>query len=115
MDVQTQNGVVDIEVADDIEAVSIAKQYLSYFQGTTPQWDAADQLRLAMTGKPVPFPEHPSSSGSPRNAGQTSPAPSARPTMIRWRKSAPMVLFFSPHVPDDSRWALGRLSTQNTP
>jgi acetyl-CoA carboxylase carboxyltransferase component len=46
MDVQTQNGVVDIEVADDTEAVAVAKQYLSYFQGTTPQWEAADQLRL---------------------------------------------------------------------
>ena len=46
MDVQTQNGVVDIEVADDTEAVTVAKQYLSYFQGTTPQWKAADQLCL---------------------------------------------------------------------
>ena len=46
MDVQTQNGVVDIEVADDVEAVAVAKKYLSYFQGTTPQWEAADQLRL---------------------------------------------------------------------
>jgi acetyl-CoA carboxylase carboxyltransferase component len=46
IDVQTQNGVVDIEVADDTEAVAVAKQYLSYFQGTTPQWEAADQLRL---------------------------------------------------------------------
>jgi acetyl-CoA carboxylase carboxyltransferase component len=46
MDVQTQNGVVDIEVADDIEAVAVAKQYLSYFQGTTSKWEAADQLRL---------------------------------------------------------------------
>ncbi len=46
MDVQTQNGVVDIEVADDIEAVHVAKQYLSYFQGTTSKWEAADQLRL---------------------------------------------------------------------
>jgi acetyl-CoA carboxylase carboxyltransferase component len=46
MDVQTQNGVVDIEVADDTEAVAVAKKYLSYFQRTTPQWEAADQLRL---------------------------------------------------------------------
>jgi acetyl-CoA carboxylase carboxyltransferase component len=46
MDVQTQNGVVDIEVADDIEAVSVAKKYLSLFQGTTSKWEAADQLRL---------------------------------------------------------------------
>ena len=46
IDVQSQNGVVDIEVADDEEAVAVAKKYLSYFQGTTPQWEAADQLRL---------------------------------------------------------------------
>jgi acetyl-CoA carboxylase carboxyltransferase component len=46
MDVQTQNGVVDIEAADDIEAVAVAKKYLSYFQGTTSKWEAADQLRL---------------------------------------------------------------------
>ena len=46
IDVQTQNGVVDIEVADDVEAVAAAKKYLSYFQGATSRWDAADQLRL---------------------------------------------------------------------
>jgi acetyl-CoA carboxylase carboxyltransferase component len=46
IDVQTQNGVVDIEVADDTEAVAVAKKYLSYFQGTTSKWEAADQLRL---------------------------------------------------------------------
>ena len=46
MDVQTQNGVVDIEVADDTEAVAVAKKYLSYFQGTTSKWEAADQIRL---------------------------------------------------------------------
>jgi acetyl-CoA carboxylase carboxyltransferase component len=46
IDVQTQSGVVDIEVADDQEAVAVARQYLSYFQGTTPGWEAADQLRL---------------------------------------------------------------------
>ncbi len=46
IDVQTQNGVVDIEAADDVEAVAVAKKYLSYFQGTAPAWEAADQLRL---------------------------------------------------------------------
>ena len=46
MDVQTQNGVVDIEAADDIEAVAVARKYLSYFQGTTSRWEAADQIRL---------------------------------------------------------------------
>ena len=46
IDVQTQNGVVDIEVADDTEAVAVARKYLSYFQGITSKWEAADQLRL---------------------------------------------------------------------
>lgn len=44
--VQTANGVVDIAVADEAEAVDVAKQYLSYFQGTTPHWEAADQRLL---------------------------------------------------------------------
>jgi len=46
MDVQTQNGTVDIEVADDVEAVAVAKKYLSYFQGAITEWKAGDQLRL---------------------------------------------------------------------
>lgn len=46
IDVQSQNGVVDIEVVNDAEAVDVAKKYLSYFQGTTTKWEAADQLRL---------------------------------------------------------------------
>ncbi|HOQ43667.1 MAG TPA: carboxyl transferase domain-containing protein, partial [Smithellaceae bacterium] len=46
MNVQTQNGVVDIEAADDDEAVSLAKKYLSYFQGATTSWVAGDQLKL---------------------------------------------------------------------
>ena len=46
MDVQTQNGVVDVAVADEAEAVRVAKQYLSYFQGALPRWDCADQRAL---------------------------------------------------------------------
>jgi acetyl-CoA carboxylase carboxyltransferase component len=46
MNVQTQNGVVDIEAADDAEAVSLAKKYLSCFQGSTTSWEADDQLKL---------------------------------------------------------------------
>jgi acetyl-CoA carboxylase carboxyltransferase component len=46
MNVQTNNGVVDIAVADDAEAVAIAKKYLSYFQGAVSQWEAADQRLL---------------------------------------------------------------------
>lgn len=35
IDVQTKNGVVDVRVANEEEAVAIAKQYLSFFQGPT--------------------------------------------------------------------------------
>jgi acetyl-CoA carboxylase carboxyltransferase component len=44
--VQTRNGVVDIAVENEKEAVSAAKKYLSYFQGEVKQWEAADQRRL---------------------------------------------------------------------
>jgi acetyl-CoA carboxylase carboxyltransferase component len=33
MDVNVPNGVVDIEVDDEAEAVEVAQKYLSYFQG----------------------------------------------------------------------------------
>jgi acetyl/propionyl-CoA carboxylase alpha subunit/acetyl-CoA carboxylase carboxyltransferase component len=46
MDVQVPNGVVDIAVADEAEAVRVAKQYLSYFQGSVTHWEAADQRLL---------------------------------------------------------------------
>jgi acetyl/propionyl-CoA carboxylase alpha subunit/acetyl-CoA carboxylase carboxyltransferase component len=46
MSEQVPNGVVDIAVADEAEAVRVAKQYLSYFQGPLPQWDCADQRLL---------------------------------------------------------------------
>jgi acetyl-CoA carboxylase carboxyltransferase component len=44
--VQGPNGVVDVIVKDDIEAVRVAKQYLSYFQGAQEKWDCADQRLL---------------------------------------------------------------------
>jgi len=46
MSVQAANGVVDIAVADEAEAVHAARQYLSYFQGALATWDVADQRRL---------------------------------------------------------------------
>ena len=46
IEVQTRNGVVDIAVADEAEAVAMAKKYLSYCQGTTTHWEAADQRLL---------------------------------------------------------------------
>jgi len=43
---QVHNGVVDVAVADEAEAVAAAKQYLSYFQGALPAGRCADQTRL---------------------------------------------------------------------
>ena len=44
--VQRRNGVIDIVVADEAEAVRVAKQYLSYFQGPVVDWKCADQREL---------------------------------------------------------------------
>lgn len=46
MSVQVPNGVVDIAVADEAEAVEAAKRYLSYFQGDVEHWECADQRLL---------------------------------------------------------------------
>ena len=46
MSVQVPNGVVDIAVQDEAEAVEVAKQYLSYFQGAKANWNCADQRKL---------------------------------------------------------------------
>jgi acetyl-CoA carboxylase carboxyltransferase component len=46
IDVQTANGVVDVVVDDEAEAVAVARRYLSYFQGAVVAWTAADQTAL---------------------------------------------------------------------
>ena len=46
MKVQVPNGVVDIAVKDEEEAVAAAKKYLSYFQGPVKNWECADQNLL---------------------------------------------------------------------
>jgi len=46
MSVQVPNGVVDVAVADEAEAVRVAKQYLGYFQGSLGSWKCADQRLL---------------------------------------------------------------------
>ena len=46
MDVQVPNGVVDIAVKDEAEAVGVAKKLLSYFQGTAGNWRCDDQRKL---------------------------------------------------------------------
>jgi acetyl/propionyl-CoA carboxylase alpha subunit len=46
IDVQRHNGVVSLVARDEAHAVAMAKQYLSYFQGSTEDWAAPDP-RLA--------------------------------------------------------------------
>lgn len=45
-DVQHANGVIDILVEDEAQAVVAAKHYLSFFQGRTHEWNAPDQRQL---------------------------------------------------------------------
>jgi acetyl-CoA carboxylase carboxyltransferase component len=44
--VQSKNGVVDVRVRDEAEAVVVAKKYLAYFQGPIATWTCADQTPL---------------------------------------------------------------------
>jgi acetyl-CoA carboxylase carboxyltransferase component len=46
IEIQTRNGVVDIAVENEVEAVAVAKKYLSYFQGAISQWEVSDQRLL---------------------------------------------------------------------
>jgi len=43
---QSPNGVLDLVVEDEIEAVAAAKQYLSYFQGPIDDWTCVEQRHL---------------------------------------------------------------------
>ncbi len=44
--VQVPNGVIDVLVADEKQAVDVARRYLSYFQGDLPTWTTPDQTLL---------------------------------------------------------------------
>ena len=46
MSFQVPNGVIDILVKDEEDAVRVAKQYLSYFQGSIAEWEAPDQRKM---------------------------------------------------------------------
>jgi acetyl/propionyl-CoA carboxylase alpha subunit/acetyl-CoA carboxylase carboxyltransferase component len=46
MSAHKHNGVVDIAVKDEAEAVAVARQYLAYFQGPVDDWSCADQRLL---------------------------------------------------------------------
>ncbi|MCY1496214.1 Acetyl-coenzyme A carboxylase carboxyl transferase subunit alpha [compost metagenome] len=44
--VQGPNGVIDVLVENEAEAVRVAQQYLAYFQGETRDWQCADPREL---------------------------------------------------------------------
>jgi len=44
--VQVANGVVDVPVADEAEAVAVARRYLGHFAGPAGEWSCADQALL---------------------------------------------------------------------
>ncbi|WP_285619359.1 carboxyl transferase domain-containing protein [Actinoallomurus iriomotensis] len=46
MAVQVPNGVVDVPVADEAEAVRVARRYLGYFQGPADAWEVTGQEAL---------------------------------------------------------------------
>ncbi|WP_439890529.1 carboxyl transferase domain-containing protein [Ralstonia sp. 25C] len=46
VNVQAPNGVIDVLVEDEAEAVDVARRYLSYFQGPLADWDAVDSRHL---------------------------------------------------------------------
>ncbi len=46
IEVQTENGVVDIRAADETEACAIARKYLGYAQGDLTDWTAPDPRHL---------------------------------------------------------------------
>ena len=45
-EMQTANGVIDVSVTDEAEAVEVTKRLLSYFQGATEPGEEPDQARL---------------------------------------------------------------------
>jgi acetyl-CoA carboxylase carboxyltransferase component len=46
VEVQAPNGVLDLVVADEAEAVATTKRLLGYFRGLVEEWSAADQAAL---------------------------------------------------------------------
>jgi acetyl/propionyl-CoA carboxylase alpha subunit/acetyl-CoA carboxylase carboxyltransferase component len=46
VEVQVPNGVIDLPVENEREAVQVARKYLSYFQGSIEGWSCADQRLL---------------------------------------------------------------------
>lgn len=45
-DIQFRNGVIDLLVENETEAVALTKKYLSFYQGKTDKWQKEDQASL---------------------------------------------------------------------
>ena len=45
-EIQENNGVIDILAENEAQATQLAKQLLSYFQGSIDSWSVADQMTL---------------------------------------------------------------------
>src|SRR3954468_2454374 len=45
-EMQARNGVLDLVVADEADAVAVTKKLLAYFQAPSESWEAPDQERL---------------------------------------------------------------------
>ncbi len=90
LDVQVPNGVVDVVVASEEEAVAVARKYLSYFQaGSTARRAQAARLipmsRLAQAARRAQAARLPpgqagAGSGWPTQAGAGVPHPSVQPS-----------------------------------
>jgi acetyl-CoA carboxylase carboxyltransferase component len=46
IDVQARNGVVDVVARDEVDAVALARRYLSYFDAAARPWTTGDPTRL---------------------------------------------------------------------
>ncbi len=87
IDVQTRNGVVDIAVADETEAVAVAKQLLAYFSPTPPSAHyppaappgyAPALSGLALAGPSGRAPAAPSGQAAAGPSGQEAAGPSGQ-------------------------------------
>ena len=62
---QAPNGVVDVVVADEAEAVAVTKRLLGYFQGPTAAGDGGRPDRVCA-------PSFPSAPGAPTTSARSS-------------------------------------------
>ena len=90
--VQATNGVIDVLVDDEAEAVDVARHYLSFFQGPLADWSATATRRAARRGAREPgaclrHARGDAPGGRPRRPAGTARRVSASASTPRWRAS----------------------------